>query len=75
MLKKLVIMSAMLSAAITSLAADETKVARKFELKDGSTVYVFKDGKMGMEDRRGRPVHEAWSRHGDQGWPEDHDGR
>jgi len=28
----------------------------KFDLKDGSTVYVFKDGKMAMEDRLGRTV-------------------
>lgn len=27
---------------------------RSVELKDGSTVHIFKDGKMGMEDKYGR---------------------
>ncbi|WP_454754876.1 CopK family periplasmic copper-binding protein [Cupriavidus basilensis] len=32
------------------------KVEKKLELKDGSALYVFKDGRMGMEDRLGRAV-------------------
>lgn len=56
MLKKLAIVTTMLAAATTAFAVDTANVAQKFELKDGSTVYVFKDGKMGMEDRLGRVV-------------------
>lgn len=29
---------------------------QKIELLDGSTVYLFENGKMGMEDRYGRPT-------------------
>ncbi len=56
MLKNLAIVAALIAAATTTFAADLADVARKFELKDGSTVYVFKDGKMSMEDRLGRTV-------------------
>lgn len=56
MLKKLAIMATLLAAASTTFAVDMANVAKRFDLKDGSTVYVFKDGKMGMEDRLGRTV-------------------
>ncbi|TSE27067.1 periplasmic Cu(I)/Cu(II)-binding protein CopK [Tepidimonas aquatica] len=56
MLKKLAIMASMLAVAGTAFAVDMDNVAQKFDLKDGSTVYVFKDGKMAMEDRLGRTV-------------------
>lgn len=55
-MRKIAILATMLSVTTTALAVDQTLVARKFELKDGSTVYIFKDGKMGMEDRLGRPL-------------------
>lgn len=32
-----------------------TEVEKSYDLKDGSTLHVFKDGKMAMEDRFGRP--------------------
>jgi Copper resistance protein K len=56
MLKKLAIMATLLAAASTTFAIDIANVAKKFDLKDGSFVYVLKDGKMAMEDRLGRPV-------------------
>ncbi len=56
MLKKLAIMASMLAVAGAAFADDMGNVAQKFDLKDGSTVYVFKHGKMAMEDRRGRTV-------------------
>ncbi|MDP2005975.1 MAG: periplasmic Cu(I)/Cu(II)-binding protein CopK [Rubrivivax sp.] len=56
MLNKLAIMATLIAAATTAFAVDMANVAKKFDLKDGSTVYVFKDGKMGMEDRLGRVV-------------------
>jgi len=56
MLKKLAIMASMLTVAGAAFAVDMGNVAKKFDLRDGSTVYVFKDGKMAMEDRLGRTV-------------------
>lgn len=55
-MRKIAIFGAMLSMTATAFAVDETQVAQKLDLKDGSTVYIFKDGKMGMEDRLGRTV-------------------
>ena len=54
MLKNLAIMASTLAVAGAAFAVDMGNVAQKFELKDGSTVYVFKDGKMAMEDKFGR---------------------
>jgi hypothetical protein len=56
MLKRLAVMATLLAAATTTFAVDLANVAKKFDLKDGSTVYVFKDGKMSMEDKLGRTV-------------------
>lgn len=44
------------SIALSALALDTSTVQKMIELKDGSTVHVFKDGKMGMEDKLGRAV-------------------
>lgn len=55
MLKLLAIIGAML-AATTVFAVDMRFVDKSFELKDGSTVYIFKDGKMAMENKLGRTV-------------------
>lgn len=43
--------------ALTVFAVDVDKVWKSVELKDGSTVHIFADGKMGMEDRFGRPMY------------------
>ena len=56
MLKQLMIAAALVAAAGTALAADLANVEKSFPLKDGSTVFVFKDGKMAMEDKLGRVV-------------------
>ena len=56
MLKQLMIAAALVAATGTALAADLANVAKSFPLKDGSTVYIFKDGKMAMEDKLGRVV-------------------
>lgn len=42
--------------ATSAFAADEGNITKSYPLKDGSTVYVFKDGKMAMEDNFGRLV-------------------
>ena len=39
--------------ALSAFAVDMSKVEKSIELKDGSMVYVFKDGKMGMETKTG----------------------
>ena len=54
MLKKLMIVAALSAAAATVCAADAANVQKSHALQDGSTLYVFKDGKMGMEDKNGR---------------------
>lgn len=54
MLKKLLVAVAGGMVALSAFAVDQTKVDKSIELKDGSTVYIFKDGKMGMENKFGR---------------------
>ncbi|NMG29959.1 periplasmic Cu(I)/Cu(II)-binding protein CopK [Aromatoleum evansii] len=44
--------SALLAASV--FAVDQSTVEKSYQLKDGSTVYVFKDGKMAMENKFGR---------------------
>lgn len=53
MLKKIVV-AASAMIALSAFAVDHSQVQKSIELKDGSTVYIFKDGKMGMEDKFGR---------------------
>ena len=55
-MKNVLITVALAALAASAFAVDEANVARSIPLKDGSTVYVFKDGKMGMEDKLGRVV-------------------
>jgi Copper resistance protein K len=44
--------------SVSAIADDAARAEAKqvIELKDGSTLYVFKDGKMGMEDKFGRAM-------------------
>lgn len=57
MLKKILMIVAISSAAVSAYAVDKTQVKESIELKNGSTVYIFKDGKMGMEDKVGRATY------------------
>ena len=57
MLKKLLAVIAMIAVTGSAFAVDASQVAKSIALKDGSTVYVYKDGKMGMEDKYGRAVY------------------
>lgn len=45
--------------SLPSLAADEAAASaeKTYRLKDGGTLYVFKDGKMAQENQFGRPVY------------------
>lgn len=56
MFKVLATAAAVLFSAHVALAADKANVDKSIPLKDGSTVYIFKDGKMAMEDKLGRVV-------------------
>lgn len=56
MLKKIMMIAALCAMGASSYAVDAAKVEKMIELKDGSTVYIFKDGKMAMEDKLGRAV-------------------
>jgi Copper resistance protein K len=57
MLKKLLVVAAMSAITASAFAVDRSQVAKSYELKDGSTVYIYKDGKMGMEDKLGRATY------------------
>jgi hypothetical protein len=54
MLKNLAIVALTSSFALSAFAAGGTDLRGAVELKDGSTVHIFQDGKMGMEDKVGR---------------------
>ena len=56
MFKKILFAAAGGMVAFSAFAADMSDVNKSMELKDGSTVHVFKDGKMGMEDRLGNTL-------------------
>jgi hypothetical protein len=56
MFKKMSVFVASCVLAVSAIAVDASKVEKSVELKDGSTVYLFKDGKMAMEDKLGRIV-------------------
>ena len=56
MLKKALMIAALAAATTSAFAVDAGTVEKSIHLKDGSTVYIFKDGKMGMEDKLGRAV-------------------
>lgn len=54
MYKTILLATASSMIALPVLAADANQVEKSIELKDGSTVHIFADGKMGMESRFGR---------------------
>ena len=54
MIRKFLMTTVAATVAASAFAIDTANVEKSYELKDGSTVHVFKDGKMGMEDKIGR---------------------
>lgn len=56
MSKKILLVAAISAIAVSAFAFDEGQVQKSVQLKDGSTVHIFKDGKMAMEDKYGRAV-------------------
>lgn len=57
MFKKLLLAAATSTIALSAFAVDASRVEKSVELKDGSTVHIFADGKMGMEDNFGRAAY------------------
>ncbi len=57
-IKKLLVVAVAGLISVSVFAADAARSEAKqvIELKNGATLYVFKDGKMGMEDKFGRAV-------------------
>lgn len=59
LLKNLIVAAAVGAISLSAMAADTAETAKAEHdilLKDGSTLHVFKDGKMAMEDKNGRAV-------------------
>ena len=56
MLKKMLMVVAVSALTASAFAVDKGNVDRSIPLKDGSTVYIFKDGKMAMENKVGKAV-------------------
>jgi hypothetical protein len=56
MLKKLLMVVVMSTAAVSAFAGNAARadVQKTIELKNGSTIFIFNDGKMAMEDKLGR---------------------
>ncbi len=54
MFTKFLVTAASSMIALSAFAVDANQVEKSIELKDGSTVHIFADGKMGMEDKLGR---------------------
>lgn len=53
-MKKFFVITALSAIAISAFAVDSNLVEKSIPLANGSTVYIFKDGKMAMENKFGR---------------------
>ncbi len=62
MSSKLVMAAALLAVGTSAFAFDQANIDKILPLQDGTSVYIFKDGKMAMEDRLGRSVSMAEGR-------------
>jgi hypothetical protein len=56
MFKKILMVAASGVVAMSAFAADNDGVVKTFELTDGSKVFQFENGKMGMENKYGKSV-------------------
>lgn len=52
---KTVVGFSLVVSGVSAFAVDQVAIEKSVKLKDGSTVHVFKDGKMAMEGELGRP--------------------
>jgi hypothetical protein len=56
MFKKFLVAAVGCVVAISAFAADNKGVEKVYELTDGSKVFIFEGGEMGMENKYGRSV-------------------
>ncbi len=56
MFKKLLVAAASSMVALSAFGLESIDIENSIPLKDGSTVHIFRDGKMGMESAFGNPV-------------------
>ena len=56
MIRKFVLTIVASMIAASAFAVNTDAIKKSYELKDGSKVHVFMNGRMGMEDRFGRAV-------------------
>lgn len=56
MLKNMLVAIPMLAVATMAFALENSNITQSIPLRDGSTIVVFKDGKMAMQDKLGRTV-------------------
>lgn len=56
MFRKMLVVLGLSALGLSAYAVDMSQIAKSVDLRDGSTVYIFKDGKMAMEDKFGRTV-------------------
>ena len=56
LLKQLLMVTVLSTAAVSVFAVSSDEVKKSIPLKDGSTLHVFKNGKMAMEDKQGKAV-------------------
>lgn len=55
-IRKSIIALSLVLPTLSVFALDQGDIEKSVQLKDGSTLHQFKDGKMAMEDKYGRPV-------------------
>ena len=56
LLKQLLLATTLSVAAASAFAINADKAEQTIPLKNGSTLYIFKGGKMAMEDKLGKAV-------------------
>ena len=54
-IQKNIIAISLILSSLSAFAIDQSGIEKSIQLKDGSTVHIFKDGKMAMENQFGRP--------------------
>jgi hypothetical protein len=52
---KAVVGFGLIFSGLSAFAVDQAGIGKSVKIKDGSTVHLFKDGKMAMENKFGRP--------------------
>jgi hypothetical protein len=55
-IRKSILVLSLVLPALSAFALGNTDVVKSTQLKDGSTVHQFKDGKMAMESQLGKAV-------------------